>query len=149
MYFRGRTTRTLDPKGRLMLSPEFRGALALRSSEGRVVLTTYDGCVVGFPFPDWEEFEEKMNRVKNPARSVRDFRRLVLGGAEEMLVDSQGRVRLSREHMAYAGIEREVMLVGQGARFEIWSPQRLLPVLEQNFDDVAEALADSGIDFGF
>ena len=149
MYFRGRTARSLDPKGRLMLPPEFRAALSSRSSEGRVVLTTYDGCVVGFPFPDWEEFEDKMNRVKNPARSVRDFRRLVLGGAEEMLVDAQGRVRLSREHAQYAGIEREVVLVGQGARFEVWSPERLTPVLEQNFDDVAQALAESGIDFGF
>lgn len=149
MYFRGRTLRSLDPKGRVMLPPEFRGILASRSEECHVVLTTYDGCVVGFPFPDWEEFEDKMNRVKNPARSVRDFRRLVLGGAEEMLVDAQGRVRLSREHMQYAGIEREAMLVGQGARFEIWSPGRLTPVLEQNFDDVAAALAESGIDFGF
>lgn len=149
MYFRGRTLRSLDPKGRVMLPPEFRGILSSRSEECCVVLTTYDGCVVGFPFPDWEEFEDKMNRVKNPARSVRDFRRLVLGGAEEMEVDAQGRVRLPKEHMQYAGIDREAMLVGQGARFEIWAPGRLAPVLEQNFDDVAAALAESGIDFGF
>ena len=149
MYFRGRIARSLDPKGRLMLPPDFRATLSSRSSEGRVVLTTYDGCVVGFPFVDWEEFEDKMNRVKNPARNVRDFRRLVLGGAEEMLVDGQGRVRLSREHAHYAGIELEVVLVGQGVRFEVWSPERLTPVLEQNFDDVAQALAESGIDFGF
>jgi MraZ protein len=132
-----------------MLPPEFREILFSRSKEGGVVLTTYDGCVVGFPLPDWEEFEEKMNRIKNPVRSVRDFRRLVIGGAEAMTVDAQGRVRLSREHMQYAGIEREAMLVGQGQRFEIWSPERLTPVLAQNFDDVAEAMADSGIDFGF
>ena len=149
MYFRGRIVRSLDPKGRVMLPPEFRAILSARTGEGRVVLTTYDGCEVGFPFPDWEEFEDKMNRVKNPARTVRDFRRLVLGGAEEMLVDPQGRVRLSREHAQYSGIDREAVLVGQGARFEIWSPERLNPVLAQNFDDVAQGLAESGIDFGF
>lgn len=132
-----------------MLPPEFREILVSRSPGGKVVLTTYDGCVVGFPLPDWVEFEHAMNRIKNPARSVRDFRRLVLGGAEEMAPDAQGRVRLSREHMSYAGIDREAILVGQGPRFEIWSPERLNPVLEQDFDDVAAALAETGIDIGF
>lgn len=149
MYFRGRLHRSPDPKGRLVLPPEFREVLISRSSEGRAVLTTYDDCIVGFPLPDWEEFEDKMNRIKNPPRSVRDFRRLVLGGAEEMALDGHGRVRLSREHMQYAGIEREATLVGQGPRFEIWSPARLAPVLAQNFDDVAQAMAETGIDFGF
>lgn len=149
MFFRGRITRNLDPKGRLMLPPEFRDTLSARSADGKVVLTTYDGCVVGFPLPDWEEFEQKMNRIKNAPRSVRDFRRLVLGGAEAMSLDGQGRVRLSREHTTYAAIDREATLVGQGPRFEVWSPARLAPVLEQNFDDVARAIAETGIDFGF
>ncbi|MDR0339094.1 MAG: division/cell wall cluster transcriptional repressor MraZ [Desulfovibrio sp.] len=149
MYFRGRILRNADPKGRLMLPPEFRDILFSRTPEGRVVLTTYDGCVVGFPFPDWEDFEHKMNRIKNAPRRVRDFRRLVLGGAEDMAVDAQGRIRLSRAHMAYAGIDREATFVGQGPRFEIWSPERLAPVLAQDFDDVAQAIAETGIDFGF
>lgn len=132
-----------------MLPPDMREIVNASSAEGKIVLTTYDGCVVGFPMPDWEEFEEKMNRIKNPARSVRDFRRLVIGGAEVMPLDGQGRIRLSKEHMQYAGIEREVMLVGQGRRLEIWSPERLAPVLDQNFDDVAQHIAETGIDFGF
>ena len=148
MYFRGRSLRNPDPKGRLTLPPDFREILLSRSGEGKVVLTTYDRCVVGFPLPDWEAFEEGMNRIKNPPRNVRDFRRLVIGGAEFMELDAQGRVRLSREHMQYAGIEREATLVGQGQRFEVWSPERLAPVLAQDFDDVARAIAETGIDFG-
>lgn len=132
-----------------MLPPDFREILNSRSPEGRVVMTTYDDCVVAFPMPDWEEFEHKMNSIKNAPRSVRDFRRLVLGGAEAMTLDAQGRVRLSREHLSYAGINGEATVVGQGPRFEIWSPQRLAPVLEQNFDDVARAIAETGLDFGF
>jgi MraZ protein len=149
MFFRGRIQRSPDPKGRLMLPPEFREILLLRSAEAKVVLTTYDGCIVAFPLPDWEEFEQKINSVKNPSRDVRDFRRLVIGGAEEMAPDAQGRIRLSREHTTYAAIEGEATLVGQGPRFEIWSPQRLTPVLEKNYDDVAQAIAETGIDFGF
>lgn len=107
MYFRGRSSRNLDPKGRLMLPPEFRESLLARSAEGKFMLTTYDGCIVGFPWPDWVEFEEKFARIPNPSREMRNFRRLVIGGAEEQLADAQGRIRLSRDHLAYAGLLRE------------------------------------------
>ncbi len=148
MYFRGRSLRNTDPKGRIMLPPEFRETLLSRNTEGTVVLTTYDDCIVAFPLPDWEEFEEKVNLVKNPSRNVRDFRRLVIGGAEMMHADAQGRIRLSRDHMDYAGITHDAMLVGQGKRFEIWAPDRLAPVLAQNFDNVTQSAVDAGVDFG-
>ena len=149
MYFRGRSSRSLDPKGRLMLPPDMREIINAASAEGKIVLTTYDECVVGFPMLDWQEFEDKMNRIKNPARNVRDFRRRVLGGAEVMPLDGQGRIRLSKEHTLYAGIEREVILLGQGRRLEIWSPERLASVLDQDFDDVARHIAETGIDCVF
>ena len=148
MYFRGRIPRSPDSKGRLMLTPEFREILYSRSPEGKVMLTTYDDCIVGFPMPDWDEFEDKLNKLKNPSREVRDFKRLVLGGVEET-PDAQGRLRLTPELVKYAGIAGEAVLVGQGPRFEIWSPERLTPILAKSYDDVADALAASGIDFLF
>lgn len=149
MLFRGRSHRSLDPKGRLMLPPEFRDILVSRSTEGKLVLTSFDGCVVGYPYPDWEEFEEKFARLRNPSRKMRDFRRLVIGGAEEMVADPQGRVRISRDHMEYAGLSKDVVLVGQGSRFEIWDQARFDALMNQDFDDVADELAESGIDFSF
>lgn len=148
MLFRGRTTRSLDAKGRLMLPPEFRNILLSRSEEGSLVLTTYDNCVVGFPLPDWLEFENKINGIKNPARKLRDFRRLVVGGAEEMTTDAQGRIRLSKDHLGYAGIGGEAVLMGQGSRFELWQPARLESVIGGDFDDVSEAVQE-GFDFSF
>lgn len=148
MLFRGRTTRSLDAKGRLMLPPEFRNILLSRSDEGRLVLTTYDNCVVGFPLPDWMEFENKINSIKNPPRKLRDFRRLVVGGAEEMTTDAQGRIRLSKDHLGYAGITADAVLMGQGSRFELWQPARLDDVIGGDFDDVSEAVQE-GFDFSF
>jgi MraZ protein len=148
MYFRGRILRNPDPKGRLMLPPEFREVLVSRSADGRLVLTTHDdGCIVAYPFPEWEEFEHKINRIGNPSLTIRNFRRKILGGAEEAAPDAQGRIRLSRNLMEHAGIDDEAIIVGQGPRFEIWSPARFAPILEQKLDDVAAALAESGIDF--
>lgn len=148
MLFRGRITRSLDAKGRLMLPPDFRNTLVSRSEEGRVMLTTYDGCVVGFPLPDWTELENKVNAVKNPPRKLRDFRRLVIGGAEEMTIDAQGRIRLSKDHLAYAGISAEAVMVGQGPRFELWQPARLEAALSGDFDDISEVVQE-GLDFSF
>ncbi len=147
--FRGQSYRSVDPKGRLMLPPDFRDALLQRSAEGKFVLTTYDDCLVAYPEALWLELEEKFARLRNSSRKLRDFRRLVLGGAEEQLPDAQGRIRLSRAHQEYAGISREVVILGQGDRFEIWDQARFKAVLEQDFDDVAEELAESGIDFSF
>ena len=87
-----------------MLPPEFRDALAAASADGTFVLTTYDGCLVGYPGPLWNELEERFGRLRNSSRKIRDFRRLVLGGAEDQSFDAQGRIRLSRAHMEYAGL---------------------------------------------
>ena len=148
MRFRGHIYRTLDQKGRLMLPADIREILASLEPEGRFVLTTYDGCLVGFPEPTWLELEEKFSSLTNANRKMRDFRRLVLGGAEMMLPDSLGRVRLSRAQMDYAGLERDIAIVGQGNRFEIWDQNTFKSLLEQNFDDVTDSLAAEGMELG-
>ena len=132
-----------------MLPVEFRDALAESAPEGRCMLTTLDGCIVGWPWPEWEKFEESFTRLRTPSRKMRDFRRVVLGGAEELVFDPQNRVRLSRAHMEYAGLSRDVVLVGQMSRFEIWDETRFRKIQEQNFDDVAEEFAESGIELSF
>jgi MraZ protein len=149
MLFRGHFYRNLDLKGRLVLPHEYRDALNERASGGDFVLTTMDGCLIGYPLPDWEELETSFAKLRNPSRKARDFRRLVLGGAETMRLDPQERVRLSRAHMEYAGLERNVVVVGQASRFEIWDEPTFKVLLGQDFDDVAEELAESGIDFSF
>lgn len=187
MHFRGRSLRSLDPKGRLMLPPEFRESLVLRtlsersgavsdgssflagqnnaqaeetkngesknaesknSEDAKFVLTTYDGCLVGFPWSDWVELEEKFARLPNPSPNVRAFRRLFIGGAEVQTLDAQGRVRLSQDHREYAGLEKDITVMGLINRFEIWNPKTLKASLdEQKLDSVTEELASSGIAF--
>ena len=59
------------------------------------------------------------------------------------------RIRLSRAHVEYAGLEHDAVVVGQGGKFEIWDQARFKALLSQDFDDVADELAESGIDFSF
>ena len=132
-----------------MLPAEFRDVLGALAPDGRCMLTTMDNCLVAMPWPEWEAFEASFESLASPKRKVRDFRRVVLGGAELLELDPQNRARLSRAHMAYAGLEREIVLVGQLKRFEIWDAARYRMLQEQNFDDVAEMLAEHGIDIAF
>lgn len=145
MRFRGRSYRALDSKGRLMLPPEFRDIVLAKTSEGKLVLTSYDGCIVGFALPDWDILEESFARLQTHSRKVRDFKRLVIGGAEEIRFDAQGRIRISQAHMNYAGLGKDIVVVGQGDKFEIWDSVRFDAVMAQDFSDVADALAESGI----
>ena len=147
MLFRGQSYRSLDAKGRLMLPPEFRDALTASSTDGTFVLTTYAGCLVGYPGPLWNELEERFGRLRNSSRKIRDFRRLVLGGAEDQSFDAQGRIRLSRAHVEYAGLEHDAVVVGQGDKYAIWAPDRIKALLSQEFDEEDDALAGGGIDF--
>ena len=189
MNFRGRSLRNLDPKGRLMLSPEYRESLLLRmqddhdlpksseaenGSPGRTahteqritgidmlvpaekeniqeikfVITTYDNCLAAFPWNDWLTLEAQFASLPNPSSRVRSFRRLFIGGAEEQMLDTQGRVRLSLDHKEYAKLEKEVTIIGLITRFEIWNPKLLRASIEaQSLDDVTEELGASGIDF--
>ncbi|HJD96277.1 division/cell wall cluster transcriptional repressor MraZ [Mailhella massiliensis] len=154
MVFRGRYSRNLDQKGRLMLPPELRSALPAEkdagpeSSGAAFVLTTYDGCLAAFPWKDWTELEEKFMRIPNPSPRVRAFRRLVIGGAERHVPDAQGRILLSPDHRAYAGLEREATILGLVDRFEIWNPAALrASMAPENLEGVTEELAASGIDF--
>lgn len=111
----------------------------------KFVLTSYDGCIVGFSLPDWEKLEDGFARLKTHNRLVRDFKRLVIGGAEEVLLDAQGRVRLPQALMNYAGLSKDVVIVGQGDKFEIWDSARFDALMAQDFSDVADELAESGI----
>ncbi|MBQ4615659.1 MAG: division/cell wall cluster transcriptional repressor MraZ [Mailhella sp.] len=157
MVFRGRFARSIDPKGRLLLPTDFRDGMASKTQApsedsaapaASFVLTTYDGCLVAFSIQDWEELESKFMRIPNPSPQVRAFRRLVIGGAETHTPDASGRILLSPDHRAYAGIEREAVVLGLVDRFEIWNPAALKSSMApDNIAGVTEELAASGIDF--
>ncbi len=137
--------RSLDDKGRVILSPHFRDVLLARCREGKLVLTTYDQCVVGFPLPDWEVIEERLVTLNSSAREIRDLQRLLLGGVEMVSIDKQGRLQVSQAHREYAGLSKDIMLVGMLKRFEIWDKARYDACTSRDFDPVYGDLAEKGI----
>jgi MraZ protein len=123
-------------------------SLDTEKAEIKVVITTYDNCLVAYPWLDWLKLEEQFTKIANPSSNVRAFRRLFIGGAEEQSLDAQGRIRLSQEHREYAHLDKEITIVGLTNRFEIWNPTLLKQGTEEiDFNAVSAELNDSGIDF--
>jgi MraZ protein len=145
MSFRGSALRNLDPKGRLMLPPDFREALVASGSENKLVLSLYDGCVTAYPLPLWKKIEEQLSLVNNPSRQMRDFKRTLIGNAMEVELDNQGRINIPRTHMDYAQLARDIVVVGQIDRFEIWDQAHFNQVTSQDFD-IGEELARNGVE---
>ena len=119
---RGVNTLSLDSKGRMAIPTKYRDALT-RQCEGQLVLTvdSRDRCLLLYPLPDWEEVERKLVRLPSLSRAVRRLRRLLIGHATECELDASGRILMPPPLREFAGLDKEVVLIGQGNKFEIWA----------------------------
>jgi len=135
--FTGEYRHTVDDKGRLAIPTRLRAQLA----EGGTVSAWIDGCVAFHPKGEWDRMTSQVDGLPVTDRSARNFRRLLYGTAFEAKLDRQGRFVLPQTLRDHAGIRAEVVLVGAGARIELWSPDRWDDVREQM--EQPEALAES------
>ncbi len=112
--------------------------------EGRLTLTRHpDGCVLVYPRSIWES---KRGEIAALPFSARALQRLLLGNATDVDVDSAGRVLVPTELRSAASIERDVMLLGMGAHFELWDSVRLAA---HEKEQLANGLPDAAADFTF
>ena len=119
--FRGANPVTLDAKGRLAMPTRFREQIVARSN-GRLMATVdrSDRCLLIYPLPDWDEIERKLVALPTLNPAARRLQRLMIGHANELELDSHGRVLIPPTLREYAGLSRQAMLIGQGSRFELW-----------------------------
>jgi MraZ protein len=107
-----------------MLPPEFRDALSSPDNGGRIVLTNFDGCVMGFPAPVWEGIERDFDHMNMLHARVRDFHRFFVSAAADIPLDRQGRVLVPEHLRDYAGLDKDVVVAGVGRKIEIWDRAR-------------------------
>ncbi|WP_456324970.1 division/cell wall cluster transcriptional repressor MraZ [Desulfonauticus submarinus] len=150
--FRGHTPRTIDTKGRLLLPPDIKAEILRLSPEGKIMLTNFDQCVVGYPLPEWEEIEKSFSSLNMANKLFRDFHRFFLSGAMEVCLDKQGRILVPPYLREYAQLRKDVILAGVGRKFEIWDMERFelkRRSVEENFDLVMDKLAENGFELRF
>jgi len=135
--FQGSSALTLDAKGRVSIPTRHRDALMMQA-EGRLTLTRHpDGCLLIYPRPIWEVKREQIAAFPMQARALQ---RLLLGNAQDVELDSAGRILIAPELRTAAALTREVMLLGLGAHFELWDAavlaQREQEMLAQGMPEV-------------
>lgn len=109
----------LDEKSRLILPAKFREGLA----EGLVLTRGQERCIYVFSAREFERVHEQMRSAPLSSRQARDYIRVFLSGASDEVPDKQGRVTVPAPLRQYAGLDRDVTVIGAGTRVEIWDSE--------------------------
>jgi MraZ protein len=115
--FLGTHTPKLDEKGRVILPAKFRDEL----SSGLVLTKGQEGCLYVFSQREFESYYAQLRQAPLTNQGSRDFLRVFLSGASQELLDSQNRVTIAQELRTYAGLERDLTVIGVGNHAEIWA----------------------------
>ena len=106
----------LDEKGRVILPAKFWDEFA----GGLVMTRGVDRCVFVYSQAEFEKVHEKMSNAPVTTKEGRDYIRLFLSGATQEIPDKQRRVTVPTMLRDYAGLDRELTMIGAGTRAEIW-----------------------------
>ena len=120
--FRGSFSHTLDDKGRVIIPARFRNIIQTEGGDA-VILTEKDNCLYGYTLNEWSAFEKRIKSMADMSDTFRRYLRRLVGSVQECTFDKQGRIVIPPEMRSYAGLEKEVELVGVLDHFEIWSPE--------------------------
>ena len=142
--FLGEYQHSLDSKGRVTIPAKFRDEL----SEKFIATKGLDNCIFLYPMLEWQVIEGKLRSLPFTRSDVRSFARFFFSGASELEFDKQGRAVLPSNLREYAGVDKDVIIIGVGSRVEIWSSANWVNYTEKagsSYEELAENLVDLGI----
>lgn len=122
--FRGITQLSLDSKGRLAIPAKYRDGLVSLCAGRLIVTADPSRCLLIYPQPAWEPIEQKLISLSSFDKKTRSLQRLLVGNASDVEMDNAGRVLVSSPLRKFAGLAKNVVLVGQGAKFELWGEEQ-------------------------
>jgi len=142
--FRGITQLSLDVKGRIAIPAKYRGELVEQCSGRLVVPADPSRCLLIYPQPAWEPIEQKLSALPSFNSKTRKLQRLLIGSASDVEMDNAGRILIAPPLRSFASLSKEVVLVGQGEKFELWDEQQwnleIEDALSFNEDDMPQEL---------
>ncbi len=142
--FIGEYSHSIDQKKRLALPSKFRGELG----EKVVVTRGLDQCLFVYPMKAWEALAERLGTLPVGESKTRSFIRLMLAGAVDVEVDSQGRILLPDYLYAHGGFKKDVVVAGLYNRLEIWDEKewkKYKAAAGKNTEKIAEELGKLGV----
>ena len=120
--FKGIHNINLDGKGRLTIPTKYRNTITDQSNGSMVVtMDTEEKCLLLYPSTIWATIEKKINDLPSFSKNHRRIQRILIGHAEDLDLDSAGRILLSKPLRLAADMTKKITLIGQGEKFEIWN----------------------------
>ena len=120
--FKGIHNINLDGKGRLTIPTKYRNTITDQSNGSMVVtMDTEEKCLLLYPSTIWATIEKKINDLPSFSKNHRRIQRILIGHAEDLDLDSAGRILLSKPLRLAADMSKKITLIGQGEKFEIWN----------------------------
>mgnify|MGYP002700128046 FL=1 len=119
--FRGVHNINLDAKGRMAVPARYRQLLR-ESNDGALVVTidTEETCLLVYPLNEWEPIQAKLEALPSFNPAARRIQRLIIGHATDLELDANGRMLLPAPLREYAGLQKKMVMMGQGNKFELW-----------------------------
>jgi mraZ protein len=141
--FLGTHTPRLDEKGRLILPAKFREELA----GGLVITKGQERCLYVFPTAEFRRLAQELQAQPVTNKAARAYGRVFFASAHDEVPDKQGRVTIPAHLREYAGLHRDVVVIGASNRVEIWDQQaweQYLAENEQAFAEIEEGCCPAG-----
>jgi len=145
--FRGQFEHTIDSKGRISIPSRFREILS-KKYDDRLVITNYDHCLAAYPNEEWLEIEKKLSTLPQMNRDVQAYYRFIYSSAIDCVIDKQGRLLIPQSLRDYANLQKDVVLVGEMKKIEIWAKERWEvenKKIREGFDQIRDTMASMGM----
>ena len=142
--FLGEYSHSVDDKGRVVMPSKFRGEL----DEGLVITKGQERCLYVFPDDRWSVEAEKVLKLPLTDRRARSYSRAFFASASNQTLDKAGRCQIPEKLRTYAGLGKDVSVIGVADRVEIWDPESWVVAAQEGDDyyaDIQEALSGEGI----
>src|SRR5258706_13684316 len=139
--FQGHSNINIDEKGRIIIPSKFRRHIMPEANNQLNVTLGRDKCIWLFPSYEWETVLQTLNNVNPYTKDEVAMKRQMLFYADELIIDSQHRILIPQELLQMVGIKKEVLLLGQLERIELWNPEAYEHYLKGNpdsYDDVMQ-----------
>ena len=138
--FVGTFEHSLDDKGRVVLPATFRTALADKG-----FLSQFDACLGLWTETGFAEVAQRLTEKIREGAAPQDARRAFAANAHEVRPDGQGRITIPQRLRDFAGLDREVVVIGAIDRIEIWDLARWQATSGQADQSLTQAVTALGL----
>ena len=119
--FKGISNLSIDVKGRASMPQRYREDFCTEEKCKLVITADKDKCLLIYTLPKWTVIEKKLANLPSYNKEARFIQRLLIGHATESEIDSQGRFLIPTPLREYAAVQKKIILLGQGNKFELWA----------------------------